>query len=50
MTGSGYPQNHPQRPRNQRIGNRPNLRQLIAHALKPAGGMEPIYELLLLAG
>jgi len=33
MTGSGYPQNHPARPRTQRIGNRPNLRQLIARAL-----------------
>jgi hypothetical protein len=50
MTGSGYSQNHPPRPRTQRIGNRPNLRQLIARALKPGGGMEPIYELLLLAG
>ena len=30
MTGSGYPQNHPDRPRTQRIGNRPNLRQLIS--------------------
>lgn len=34
MTGTGYPQNHPARPRTQRIGNRPNLRQLIARALK----------------
>ncbi len=34
MAGSGYPQNHPFRPRTQRIGNRPNLRQLIARALE----------------
>lgn len=34
MTGTGYPQNHPARPRTQRIGNRPNLRQLIARALE----------------
>lgn len=34
MTGSGYPQSHPVRPRTQRIGNRPNLRQLIARALE----------------
>jgi len=34
MTGSGYPQTHPARPRTQRIGNRPDLRQLIARALK----------------
>jgi hypothetical protein len=34
MTGSGYLQNHPARPRTQRIGNRPNLRQLIASALE----------------
>jgi hypothetical protein len=34
MTGSGYPQNHPARPRTQRIGNRPNLRDLIARALE----------------
>lgn len=34
MTGTGYPQNHPTRPRTQRIGNRPNLRQLIARALE----------------
>lgn len=34
MAGSGYPQNHPARPRTQRIGNRPNLRQLIAMALQ----------------
>ncbi|MGE3154069.1 MAG: S8 family peptidase [Nitrospiraceae bacterium] len=33
MTGTGYPQNHPVRPNTQRIGNRPNLRQLIARAL-----------------
>jgi hypothetical protein len=34
MSGTGYPQNHPARPRTQRIGNRPNLRQLIARALE----------------
>jgi hypothetical protein len=34
MTGSGYPQNHPSRPSTQRIGNRPNLRQLIALVLQ----------------
>lgn len=34
MAGTGYPQNHPARPRTQRIGNRPNLRQLIAKALE----------------
>ncbi len=34
MIGSGYPQNHPVRPRTQRIGNRPNLRQLIALVLE----------------
>lgn len=34
MAGSGYPQNHPARPRTQRIGNRPNLQQLIAAALQ----------------
>jgi hypothetical protein len=33
MAGSGYLQNHPRRPRTQRIGNRPNLRQLISLAL-----------------
>jgi len=33
MSGSGYPQNHPARPRTQRIGNRPNLRQMIAAVL-----------------
>jgi hypothetical protein len=36
MTGTGYPQNHPARPSTQRIGNRPNLRQLIARALETA--------------
>ncbi|SFE53349.1 S8 family peptidase [Spirosoma endophyticum] len=30
MAGSGYPQQHPPKPRTQRIGNRPNLQQLIA--------------------
>lgn len=34
MAGTGYPQNHPARPRTQRIGNRPNLRQLIARCLE----------------
>lgn len=34
MTGTGYPQNHPVRPRAQRIGNRPNLRMLIASVLE----------------
>jgi len=34
MSGSGYPQNHPARPRDQRIGNRPNLRDLIARVLE----------------
>lgn len=34
MTGTGYPQNHPARPRTQRIGNRPNLRQLLANVLQ----------------
>ncbi len=34
MAGSGYAQNHPTRPRTQRIGNRPNLRQLTAAALQ----------------
>jgi hypothetical protein len=29
MSGSGYPQNHPARPTTERIGNRPNLRQLL---------------------
>jgi hypothetical protein len=33
MSGSGYPQNHPARPKTQRIGNRPNLRQLIPHII-----------------
>jgi hypothetical protein len=34
MAGTGYPQNYPPRPRTQRIGNRPNLYQLIVSALK----------------
>jgi hypothetical protein len=34
MSATGYPQDHPARPRTQRIGNRPNLRQLIARALE----------------
>ena len=34
MTGSGYPQNHPARPRTERIGNRPNLKDLISRALE----------------
>jgi hypothetical protein len=29
MTGTGYPQNHPARPSTQRIGNRPDLSQLL---------------------
>jgi hypothetical protein len=29
MSGSGYPQDYPARPATQRIGNRPNLRQLL---------------------
>jgi hypothetical protein len=29
MSGSGYPQVHPPKPRTQRIGNRPDLQQLI---------------------
>lgn len=33
MAGSGYPQNHPARSASQRIGNRPNLRQLIQQQL-----------------
>lgn len=36
MAGSGYPQNHPARPTTQRIGNRPNLRDLITRALETA--------------
>ena len=46
MTGSGYPQNHPARPRTQRIGNRPDLRQLIPSALVSAN-LGSVYELLL---
>jgi hypothetical protein len=34
MTGTGYPQVHPIRPISQRIGSRPNLRQMIAVALQ----------------
>lgn len=34
MAGTGYPQNHPPRPGSQRIGNLPNLRQLIALVLE----------------
>lgn len=33
-TAGSYPNPHPQRPRTQRIGNRPNLRQLISRALE----------------
>jgi hypothetical protein len=44
MTGTGYLQNHPARPRTQRIGNRPNLRELIPLALAT---LSPVYELLL---
>ena len=36
MTGSGYPQNHPARPRTEHIGNRPNLRQMIDSLLATA--------------
>lgn len=35
MVGSGYDQHHPQRPRTQRIGNRPDLQQLIAQLTPP---------------
>jgi hypothetical protein len=35
MSGTGYPQVHPARPVTQRIGNRPNLRQMIGQ-LTPA--------------
>jgi hypothetical protein len=45
MAGSGYPQNHPARPRTQRIGNRPDLRQLVA-ALEVTD-IGPIFEMLL---
>jgi len=34
MLGTGYPQDYPARSMNQRIGNRPNLRQLIENALQ----------------
>jgi hypothetical protein len=33
MSGSGYPQVYPARPATERIGNRPNLRQMIAQLL-----------------
>jgi len=33
MSGSGYPQSHPARTTSQRIGSRPNLRQLIQQKL-----------------
>ncbi|MGD8462288.1 MAG: S8 family serine peptidase [Anaerolineae bacterium] len=44
MSGTGYPQNHPARPATQRIGNRPNLRQLVApkrqwHGWEDLGGL-----------
>ena len=44
MTGSGYSQNHPPRPRTERIGNRPDLRQLIGQL--PIS-LEPVFQLLL---
>jgi len=34
MSGTGFPQDYPARPSTQRIGNRPNLRQLIARVLE----------------
>lgn len=43
MTGSGYPQNHPARPAGQRIGNRPNLRQMIDSLITTPGGRVPLY-------
>jgi len=33
MSGTGYTQNYPERSENQRIGNRPNLRELIEKVL-----------------
>ncbi len=47
MTGSGYPQNHPVRQRTERIGNRPNLRQLIPAVFKHEVGT---YSLLMISG
>jgi hypothetical protein len=41
MTGTGYPQNHPARPRTQRIGDRPNLREIINRIL--ATSTAPLY-------
>jgi len=43
MTGSGYPQNHPARPHTQRIGNRPNLRQIIGSLLATAATRVALY-------
>jgi hypothetical protein len=43
MTGSGYPQNYPARPRTQPIGNRPNLRQMITSLLGTAATRFPLY-------
>lgn len=43
MTGSGYPQNYPARPRTQRIGNRPNLRQVIDSLLATAATRVALY-------
>lgn len=43
MSGSGYPQNHPARPRAQRIGNRPNLRHMIDRLLTPAAPRVALY-------
>ena len=44
MNGSGYPQAHPARPATQRIGNRPNLRQMIASVLGTSGPARvPLY-------
>jgi subtilisin family serine protease len=38
MQGRGYPQDYPARTKFQRIGNRPNLRQLIKNSLQVAKG------------
>lgn len=43
MAGSGYPQNHPPRPRTQRIGNRPDLRQMITSLLGTAATRVALY-------
>ena len=47
MTGTGYTQNHPARPRTQRIGNRPDLRQLIPAVFKHEVGT---YRALMISG